>query len=169
MGVGKAARVGQLCHNDCFIGRFLCSLPGIPHGFYGGAVAHCAPAAERCRGIVLGQLGLNEWLGGAVGTGNAALAARRHKQQLDNIPFAAIDGGQPAQGVTVQNFTHCVLPLPQKNLVPGQLEQGLIEIVIAVGKVDVVLLAVVVGAAILQVAVVRLVPVGSIIQRVQHF
>ena len=82
----------------------MCSLPGIPHGFYGRAVAHCAPAAEKRRGIVLGQLGLNEWLGGAVGTGNAALAARRHKQQFDNIPFAAIDSGQLAQGVTVQNL-----------------------------------------------------------------
>ena len=36
-------------------------------------------------------------------------------------------------------------PLPQINLVPGQLEQRFIEIVIAVGKVDVMLLAVVVA------------------------
>ena len=59
VGVGKPARVGQFCHNDSFIGKILCSLPGILHGFYGGAVAHRAPAAEKRRGIVLGQLGLN--------------------------------------------------------------------------------------------------------------
>ena len=59
VGVGKPARVGQFCHNDSFIGKILCSLPGILHGFYGGAVAHRAPAAEKRRSIVLGQLGLN--------------------------------------------------------------------------------------------------------------